>query len=727
MNNRPDAWTRAFEAAVAAHRGGDLPQAIGKYERLLKQRPADAGLLTNLATALKQAGRREEALDVFRRAVKTSDAPSALWFNFGNLLAEMNDAAEAEKAWRRALELDPKLAPAATRLANLLAGLKRADEAIELHRRALAISPDNVASLRSLARLFYDRGEFETAEPLYRRALELAPAHDDTQNALGVVLKELARRDEAIACWTAVLARNPSYSAAHNNLGAIYRMMHRRQEAASHLRRALELAPRDEMAAANLAHALLEQGQTTEAETLARGIIEHNPDHAEGRHMLGFTLAYQGHVEEAVAEFLEAHRLEPKSGPVISNALFASLYSDRRDAAGILAFAREMGARIAPAGPVRTVWKNSRDPARRLRVGYLSPDFRSHPVSFFFEPVLAAHDRASFETICYSTTAAPDAVTARLRAAAGAWRDCSGWSDEKLAALIESDAVDILVDLAGHTAQNRAAVLRAKPAPVQALYIGYPGTTGLPEVDYLIADARICPPGSDGHYSEKIVRLDGSFWCYQPPRAAPEVAGLPAAKDGYVTFGSYNALQKLSDTTVALWSRVLGAVPGSRLALKSLTFADERARGATRRRFAVAGVDSDRLEVLPPTDPARFLAEYGRVDIGLDPAPYNGGTTTCEALWMGVPVVTLAGDRFCSRMGASLLESIGLPELVAQSPDDYVRIARDLAADLPRLAAIRSSLRPRMVAAPICAAPRAARELEAAYRAMWGNYLAASR
>jgi predicted O-linked N-acetylglucosamine transferase (SPINDLY family) len=723
MNNRPDAWTRAFEAAVATHRGGDFPKAIEQYRRLLKQRPADSGLLTNLATALKQSGQKEEALEVFVRAVKAKDAPAALWFNYGNLLAEMGDAAETESAWRRALELDPKLVPAATRLANLLSAQKRPDDAMEMHRRALAISPDNLPSLRALARLHYDRGEFEAAEPLYRHALGLAPDHDDTQNALGVVLKELARRDEAIACWNAVVARSPSYSAAHNNLGALYRLMHRRTEAASHLRRAIALAPRDEMAVANLAHVLLEQGQTTEAEALARGIVEHSPGHAEGRHMLGFTLAYQGRIEPAVAEFLEAHRLAPRSGAVISNALFASLYSDRRDAAGILALARELGARIEPAAPPRAAWKNARDPERRLRVGYLSPDFRAHPVSFFFEPVLAAHDRAAFDTVCYSTTAAPDAVTGRLRAAAGAWRDCSGWGDAKVAAQIESDAVDILVDLAGHTAQNRAAVLRARPAPVQALYIGYPGTTGLPEVDWIIADARICPPGAERHYSERVIRLDGSFWCFRPSSDAPAVAALPAAKNGYVTFGSYNALQKLTDSTVALWARVLQAAPSARLALKSLTFADEQARGVVRRRFVAAGIDPDRLEILPPTDPARFLAEYGRVDIGLDPAPYNGGTTTCEALWMGVPVVTLAGDRFCSRMGASLLECVGLPDLVAQSADDYVRIAEALATDLPRLTGLRASLRRRVAASPLCDAPRVAREVEGAYRAMWRTWL----
>lgn len=722
-NPRPDPFQRDFEAAVAKHRSGDLAAAISGYERLLERSPSHPGLLTNLATALKQAGRRDDALACFGRAVTVKGAPPELWFNYGNLLAEMGQLEETERAWRRALELDPKLAPAAVRLANLLGNLKRPDEAVELHRRALAAAPGNIVSLRNLARLLYERGEIEEAERLWRESLRLAPDHADTLNALGVALKDLARTAEAVECWKRAIGIDPRHALAHNNLGVMYRLMHRRPEAISHLRTALEISPEDPMTAANLAHSLLEVGQTTEAERLARNIIERRPEHAEGHHMLGFTLAYQGRIEHAVAAFREAHRLAPQSGPVISNALFASLYSDRRTAADILALHRELGAAIEPARPVRSEWSNARSADRPLRIGYLSPDFRTHPVSMFFEPIAAHHDRGGFEIVCYSTTSAPDALTGRLRARATLWRDCAGWSDGKIADLVQGDAIDILVDLAGHTAQNRAAVMRAKPAPVQALYIGYPGTTGLPEVDYLIADSRLCPPGSEQYYSERIARVEGSFWCYQPSRAAPAVGALPARGNGYVTFGSYNALQKLSDTTFELWVRVLQAVPGSRLALKSLTFADEPARAATRSRFADAGIEAGRLQVLPPTDPAQFLAEYGRIDIALDPTPYNGGTTTCEALWMGVPVVTLAGDRFCGRMGLSLLENLGLPELIARTPDEYVRIAAGLAADRHRLAALRASLRERMAGSPICDARRAARELERAFRAMWRDFL----
>ena len=477
---------------------------------------------------------------------------------------------EAEAAYRRALALDRGLYQAATNLANLLARRGRLDEALALHRAAIAAAPANLPSLRALARLLHERGEHKEAEAHYRQALALAPDHADTRLALGVVLRCLGRDDAAVACWNELLRDQPGNAAAHNNLGVLRRLMRQPQEAVRHLRSAAQLDPHDAMTAANLAHALLDLGSIGEARAIAEAVIARHPDSADGHLMLGFAQAYGGQAEAAVASFLAAHRCAPAAGPAISNALFASLYDGRRDAAAVLALHRDLAARIVPAAPPRDAWPNPRDPTRRLRVGYLSPDLRSHPVASFFEPVLAHHDARAVEVFCYSTTHAPDATGTRLRAHAHTWRDCKGMADAPLAATIAADGIDILVDLAGHTAQNRAAVLRAKPAPVQALYIGYPGSSGLPEMDWLIADARVCPPQLDALYSERIARLDGSFWCYRPAADAPAPAAVPCVATGHITFGSFNALQKLSDAVVALWAQVLAAVPGSRLALKSL-------------------------------------------------------------------------------------------------------------------------------------------------------------
>lgn len=716
-------FEREIHLAVEAQSRGNLGEAIARYQRLLALHPREVRLLANLASALRQAGDREGALAHFGAALRQDDTSPEIWFNYGNLLRDLGRLEEAERAYRRALELNPELFRATTNLANLLAGLKRTDEAIDLHRRALAAAPENLPSLRALARLLYERGELDEAERSYRAAHALDPEHADTLNALGVVLKDLGRNDEALACWREVLRRHPSYATAHNNLGVLCRLVRRPRQAVEHLREAVRLGPRDAMAAANLAHALIDLGQIGEAERIARAIIQHEPGNADGHLMLGFALVYQGQVEEAVTIFLQAHRLAPGSALVISNTLFASLYSGERSAADVLGLHRTLAKRIAPAAAFRAVWRNSREAERRIRIGYLSPDLRNHPVTTFFEPILEHHDARCFEIHCYSTTNAPDAATARLRGKAAVWRDCHALTDARLAGLIEADAIDILVDLAGHTAQNRASVLRCKPAPIQVLYIGYPGTSGLPETDYLIADTHVCPPQLERFYTERIARLTGSFWCYRPPDAAPEPSGLPAARNGYVTFGSFNALQKVSDATIELWARLLKDLPQAHLALKSLAFADEGTRHAVQRRFASAGITPTRVEVLPPSDPATFLTEYQRVDIALDPFPYNGGTTSCDAMWMGVPVVTLAGERFCSRMGLSLLENVGLPGLIASSADEYVRIAAELARDRARIADLRHSLRPRMAASPLCDGARVTRELERAYRHMWHAWL----
>jgi protein O-GlcNAc transferase len=677
-----------FQAAVAAQQAGRFEEAIAAYRRVIGREPTHDAAQANLATCLKNAGKMDEAVAQFQRAVKSPVAGAEVWFNFGNLLRDMGRVAEARQAYRKALEKQPGLQPASVNLARMLTAVA--------------------------TRLFHD-GKAKEAEAAFRESMQLQPGFVDAHIGQGMALKDLGQRDEAIACWQRALSIAPNNAAAHNNLGAIYRILKRPQDAVRHLRQAVALMPNDSMASANLAHALLEQGATTEAMGLARGIVERQPDSTDGHMMLGFALAYQGEVDAAVDSFMKSHRLKPEAAMPLSNALFASLYSDRRDAANLLALHRDLGTRIVPAKLPPAV-PRAKNP--RLKIGYLSADLRSHPVTAFFEPILAHHDMAAFEIHCYSTTLVEDAVTARLRSTGAAWHACADWTDDRLAAQIQADGVDILVDLAGHTALNRAAVLRARPAPVQALYIGYPGTSGLPEVDYYIADHRTCPPGHERFYSERVIRLDGSYWCFKPPEAAPLPAEAPYRKNGFLTFGSFNALQKLTPSTMALWIDVLRATPASRLILKSLPFADTQLRESVRQRFTSAGVDPRRIDILPPSLGGDFLAEYHRLDVALDPMPYNGGTTTFEALWMGVPVLTLPGERFCSRMAASVLGNIGLDELVAGSAADYVAIAASLAADAGRLERLRLGLRERLAASPCCDGPRAARELEAAFRAM---------
>jgi predicted O-linked N-acetylglucosamine transferase (SPINDLY family) len=375
-------------------------------------------------------------------------------------------------------------------------------------------------------------------------------------------------------------------------------------------------------------------------------------------------------------------------------------------------------AQVIPRGPHR----NFPDPERRLRIGYVSPDFRSHPVSYFFEPVIRAHDRTRFEVYCYSETAMEDPVTKRLRSYESIWRRTPGLPDMHVARMIEEDGIDILVDLAGHTHRNRLAVFRLAPAPVQVSYLGYCNTTGYPALGWRIGDPIADPPGSQDFYTEKLRIIEPCFFAYAPPLAAPPVAPLPALTAGTITFGSLTNTLKLHPAIIELWSRVLHAVPNSRFLFARREIREDLRERLTRA-FAEHGLGPDRIE-LGTTDSPRqsHLALYDRIDIALDTWPWSGHTTSCEALHMGVPVVTLTGDRHASRMVASLLNGVRLPQLIATTPEQYVSIARDLAADIPVLAELRKGLRNQLAASPVCDAEGFTRKLEAAYREMWRTW-----
>jgi len=370
---------------------------------------------------------------------------------------------------------------------------------------------------------------------------------------------------------------------------------------------------------------------------------------------------------------------------------------------------------------------NVPDPARRLRIGYVSGDFQEHPVGRILQAVLPAHDPAQVEVFCYATRRCVGPITERIAKAADAWRSVVHLSDEAAAELIRSDQIDVLVDLSGHTAQNRLLALARKPAPVQALWLGYFDTTGMASIDYLFADRYVCPPGDERFYVEKVLRLPHSWFCYSPPDPSPEITPLPMLERGHVTFGCLNNLAKVTPDVVALWGEILGALPDARMCLKYFGFDDPQVREQYAAMFARHGVAADRLTFLGRSPLGEHLATYDGVDVALDPFPYNGGITTLDALWMGAPVVSLAGSRFVGRMGLSILSNVGCPELVASSPDEYVRKAVELAGDPARLVELRASLRDRLAGSPLCDGPGFARGLEAAYRQMWGTWCETQR
>ncbi len=493
------------------------------------------------------------------------------------------------------------------------------------------------------------------------------------------------------------------------------------------LKRALSNQPDALAVRVLLAHTLMETGRITESLQVAEPLHSHPRTQAEACNLVGFGRVEQALLNEGLDAFREASRRHPTNNRLRSNILFSSLYADHLSPEHITDLHRRLGAEIETharttdatdcpvhhepdefdgqecasyAPPTITDPTGAR---QRLRIGFLSADLRRHPVGYFLRDLLEHRDQDRWHTHCYHTTPGGDDLTTTLQSLADHWHAGGTQTDAELAAQIRSDRLDLLIDLSGHTAANRAGVLARRPAPVQAVYLGYPATTGLPSVDVLIGDSWVTPPEEDQLYTERVLRLDGCFLCFHPHRDAPEPAAPPHKTNGYITFGSFNHLSKLSQTTIRLWARVLNAVPNSRLVIKALALTDPGTREVTARRFEAAGIARDRLDLLPPTVPlARFLDEYRRIDIALDTTPYGGGTTTCAALWMGVPVLTLPGRTFASRMSLSLLMTVGRPDLIADSPEDYVRRAVELAAHPDRLQNDRRILRQQVAESPLC-------------------------
>ncbi len=539
---------------------------------------------------------------------------------------------------------------------------------------------------------------------------------------------EMGRPADAAVCYERLLRLRPDSPGAYNNLGLALLNANRAEEAVLTFQQALYLQPSLADAHNNLGLALGARGDFDEALTCFERALQFTPDHFGAMVNLGNACKDQGQLVEAVDYYRKALETRPHEASVHSNLLLALQYQAEANPLEILAEARLYAQRHAESlsGSIKTHPLPSMH-GRRLRIGYVSADLRDHPVAYFLEPILANHDHQRFEIFCYANVARPDPLTQRLQGYADQWCSLLGLSDEQAAERIRQDGIDVLVDLNGHTGGNRLLVFARKPAPIQVSYLGYLGTTGLTAMDYYLTDALADPPGrTETHYQEQLIRLPACGFCYQPGNAPEGSTELPARHFGRVTFASLNILAKLTEEVLTLWARILAAVPNSRLLLRSGAGreGEQRVRGILTRH----GIAPERVLLLGQT-PTRFeyLKLYHSVDLNLDPFPYNGVTTTCDALWMGVPVLTLAGRMNVSRQGVRFLSNVGLEELIADSPTSYVRLATELAGDLDRLAAVRTSLRERMSRSPLLDAPRFSRRLEAVFEEMWEKWKAQGR
>lgn len=714
---------RDFESALAHHQAGRLAQAEAVYAQILAGRPDHADALHFLGVLHHQRGENERARELIARSVELKpDAPDYC-NNLGIVLRHLRRYDEAIACYRKLLELRPDHADGWNNLANALRLCGRVDESIEACRHAIALNPNLSDAHNNLGIALAERGRLDEAAESYRRALHVRAAFPEALNNLSSVLKQQGKLAEAESACRQAVALRPGYAEAHNALGAVLRLRGQTGEALACLQKAVELKPDLADAWCNLANAFRDLGRQSAAVDLYRQAIELEPGHFEATNNMANALKDQGRLDEAIGAYEGAVKLRPDSAAAHSNLLMCMTYSGRHTPEQVHAAHVEWARRHAePLSKQITPHANDRDPDRRLKIGYVSPDFRANATAFFIEPVLAHHDRERFEITCYVDVAQPDAVTERLRTLCDRWCDVAGWSDQRLAEQIRGDGVDVLLDLSGHSARNRLLAFARKPAPVQATYLGVVGTTGMEAMDYIVTDHLAGPPEAERFYIEKLIRLPESFWTYLPPAHSPEVNDLPAQRTGRVMFGSLNNFSKVTPEVIALWARIVAAVPGSRLFMKAAALGEAATQDRVRAQFASLGVEPHRIEMEGWSGFDDYLRCLHRVDVALDSFPYNGGTTTLHTLWMGVPVVSLVGQTAVQRMGLSILSNIGLAELAASDPEQYVQTAIALANNLPRLAELRREMRQRLRASSLLDARRFTRDLESAYQEMWRRY-----
>ncbi len=600
----------------------------------------------------------------------------------------------------------------------------RLAEAEKLYARVRAAAPGSFDAFHLSGFLALQQGRQADAALLLLRASGLNSKSAPCALRLAHALKALGKLPEALAAAGRAAALDPACADAHFCLGELAAATAGFAAAVPHLRRVTELQPAAADGWANLGAALAQSADGSGALDCFDRALAIDPANAQALTGRALALQSEHRTDEALAAYALVLAKDPRRHEARSARLLALHYTDGTDRKELFAEHLAFGAAVAAPPPLPL--PNGPDPARRLRVAFLSPDLRSHPVAHFLDPLLAHLDRAAFEIFLYHDHAVVDAMSERLRARADQWRNFSGLPAAAAEAAIRADAPDILVDLAGHTGFNRLPLFARRLAPVQVTYLGYPDTTGLRAMDYRLVDAITDPPGeADALASEKLLRFSPVAWAYGPPAEAPVPAPPPGGAGGSVTFGCFNNFAKVSDATLRGWARVLAAVPGSRLLLKDRSLSSPAQQARVRARCAALGLEDGRVELLGRTTGlGAHLAQYARIDVALDTFPYHGTTTTCDALWMGRPVVTLAGDRHGSRVGASLLAAVGHPEWIARDWDDYVRIAANLAANRTRLGAISRALRHDLACSPLLDHAGQAARLGATLRDCWARWCA---
>jgi len=681
----PDHPDANHNLGVLAMQRSQIALALPRFEAALKSLPDQAQYWLSYVDALTRAGRLTEAEARTREMAMRFPEHGGIWKVSGELLMHLGRTEDALVSFIKAAELLKEDANAQVSFGNLFTAFGRVKEAEDSYRRALMRDPAHAVAHSNLGNLYKERGNLGEADACYRRALAITPDSAEMLTNLGSTLRDMGRPSEAEACYRRALELKPDFTAAHNNLGNVLKEQGRLMEAEASYRRALAFKPDFAAAHNNLGDVLKDLGKFVDAEISYRKALEIEPDFDKARNNLLFLISGMARCAPALCVEEASH------------------------------YGRLMTKRVQAKF---SAWTCEPLP-QRLRVGVVSGDLRNHPVGYFLESLLTHIDPARIDLIAYPTTHQSDELTARIKPRFSGWKPLLGLSDFSAARLIHADGVHALLDLSGHTAHNRLPVFAWKPAPVQASWLGYFATTGVAEMDYLLADEVGVPETQRELFTEKLWYLPDTRLCFTPPETALPVSTLPALKNNYITFGCFQNLAKVSDDVLMAWAHILACLPGAKLRWQCKQFESHAVVAQLARRLQHCGIDIDRVALYGSVPRDAYLQAHAEVDLILDTFPYPGGTTTCEAMWMGVPTLTLAGATLLSRQGASLLTAAGLKEWVVADVTDYVDKAIAFARNVPELARLRLELRQKVSASPVFDAVRFASNLESALWGMW--------
>jgi len=680
------------DRGIAFAQQDEFKKAIACFERAIRFTPQDSMAYSHLGIVFVRQNKFDKAAEYYQRALILNPHNAFAHYNLGNLFQKQAELDKAVGAYQEAIALNNHYPQMHLNLGNVFREQGELDQAIDCYQRALSLNPDYVDAHNNLGDLLIEDGKLVEAGNHLQEALALNPKYGETLYNLGKLREAQGQMDNALVCWQRALElMKPDDANRYFKVGYMFQKRDRFTEAMNHFRQALALEPKHFDAHTNLAGVLKSLGMINDAITHFKQALEIKPTSIAAHHSLLWTLNYSDHDQAAI--FLEHQRFNEQHALPLAASISAHL-NDREP------------------------------PQRRLKIGYVSGDFRRHSVAFFIREILAHHNHEQFEIVCYYNDRKVDKITRQLQAYADSWVDCIDLSDDKLADKIRADQIDILVDLAGHTAGNRLLVFAMKPAPIQVSYLGYPNTTGLTAIDYRITDNYADPKGIADHFNSEVsIRTPNSYFCFCPNNDCPDVNPLPLFQKNYITFGSFNNYAKINSTILSIWTEILCQVPDSKLMIKTKAMNDQTVRQELENKLAHFGIEAERLILLGPIPSLKkALQTYHQVDIGLDPSPFNGATTTCEALWMGIPVVTLVGKTHSSRMGLSILSTLGLTELIAYTSEQYVDICLKLANDTDYLQQLRASMRERMLASPLMDYVNFTACLEGEYRKMWETW-----